>query len=116
MLSSQDEACKFLVRSEMISYHSVKGNSFFFSNNFARRRAGKVLLLRRLYTTFHKKAVFFFGENFGYVNVACNFGNFGLVWPCFVILGMIMIDVAYLSVIFSLSQLKYCFWYLQGKF
>ena len=45
MLSSQDEACKFLVRSEMISYHSVNGNSFFFSNNFARRRPGKVSLL-----------------------------------------------------------------------
>ena len=30
MLSSQDEACKFLVRSEMISYHSVNGNSFYF--------------------------------------------------------------------------------------
>ena len=29
MLSSQDEARKFLVRSEMISYHSVNGNSFF---------------------------------------------------------------------------------------
>ena len=78
----------------------------FFSNNFARRRAGKVLVLRRLYTTFHKKAVFFFGgKNFGYVNVAC---NFGLVWPCFVILGMIMIDVSTVTVevLFLVSSRK----------
>ena len=30
MLSSQDEAYKFLVRSEMISYHSVNINGNFF--------------------------------------------------------------------------------------
>ena len=57
MLSSQDEACKFLVRSEMISYHSVNGNSFF-SNNFSRGKAGKVLLLRRSF----RKKLFFFSE------------------------------------------------------
>ena len=49
----------------------------------------------------------------GNVNVACNFGH---VWPCLVILGMVMINVAYLSVMFPLSRLKYCFWCLQGKF
>ena len=66
---------------------------------------------------FTKKLFFFFrGKKFGYFNVACNFGNFGHVWPCFVILGIMMINVVYLSVMFSLSRLKYCFWCLQGKF
>ena len=93
MLSSQDEACKLEFRSETrISCHSVHSNSlFFFFNNFARRRAGKVLLLGRLRTTFHKKLFFFSGEKkFGHANVACNFGNFGHVCPCLVILRRIM--------------------------
>ena len=53
----------------------------FFSNSFIRGRAGHVSLLGRLHTTLHKKKFFFSGgKNFGHVNVACNFGNFGHVY------------------------------------
>ena len=113
MLSSQDEACKFLVRSEMISYHSVNGNFFF--EQFCPKKGWKGITLTTSLNNLSQKSCFFFrGKNFGYFNVACNFGNFG--HACFAILGMIMINVAYLSVMFSLSRLKYCFWYLRGKF
>ena len=84
-------ACKLEFRSEKIPHHSVHSNSSFFFNNFAPRRAGKVPLLGRLHRTCHKKAVFFSRrKNFGHVNVACNFGNFGYVWPCLVILGCLL--------------------------
>ena len=100
MLSSQDEACKFLVRSEMISYHSVNGNSFFFQQFCPKKGWKGITLTTSLYNLSQKSCFFFFGgKNFGFVNVACKFGNFGHVWPCLVILGMIMINVAYLSVI-----------------
>ena len=115
MLSSQDEACKFLVRSEMIS-HSVNGNSFFFQQFFPKKGWKGITFTTSLNDLSQKSCFFFRGKNFGYLNVACNFGNFGHVWPCFVILGIIKINVAYLSVMFSLSRLKYCFWCLQGKF
>ena len=90
MLSSQDEACKFLVRSEMISYHSVSGN-FFFPTILPEEGLERYHSYDVSKQPFTKKLFFFFrGENFGYFHVACNFGNFGHVWPCFVILGMIM--------------------------
>ena len=78
MLSSQDEACKFLVRSEMTSYHSVNGNSFF-SNNFREEGWKGNTLVTSLNNLPQKDCFCFRVENFGYFHVACNFGNFGHV-------------------------------------
>ena len=65
----------------------INRNLDFFSNNFARRKAGKVSLLGRLHTTFHMVQ----RKKIGHVNEACNFCNFGHVFPCLVIRGMIML-------------------------
>ena len=114
MLLSQDEACKFLVRSEMISYHSVNGNSFFFQQFCPKKGWKGITLTTSLYNLSQKSCFFSGGKKIGYVNVAFNFGH---VWPCLVILGMIlMINVAHLSAMFPLSRLKYCFLCLQGNF
>ena len=66
----------------------------FISNIFAHGRAGKVsLFLGRQLSTFHKKAIFFRAEN---------------------ILRILMSVIAYSSVMFHLSRLKYCFWSLES--
>ena len=77
MLSSQDEACKFLVRSEMISYHSVNGN--FFPTILPVEGLERYHSYDVSKQPFTKKLVLVRGENFGYFHVACNFGNFGHV-------------------------------------
>ena len=71
----------------------------FFFQQFCPKKAWKGITLNYYVSIqpFTKQLLFSGGKNFGYVNVACNFGNLGLVWPCFVILGMIMIGVAYLT-------------------
>ena len=58
MLSSQDEACKFLVRSEMIS-HSVNGN-FFFPTIFAEERLKGITFTTSLNDLSQKSCFFFF--------------------------------------------------------
>ena len=95
------------LRSEKISYQSANSNSFFFPTILPEEGLERYYSYDVSIQPFIKKAVFFSGgKNVGHVNVACNFGH---VWPCLVILGMIMINVAYLSVMFPLSRLKYCF-------
>ena len=91
MLSSQDEACKFLVRSEMISYHSVNGNSFFFSTIFPEERLERYYFYDVSERPFTKK-LFFFSEGiiFGILMWRLILVILGHVWPSFVILGMIM--------------------------
>ena len=106
MLSSQDEACKFLVRSKMISL-SVNGNSYFFQQFFP-KKGWKGITFTTSLNDLSQKSCFFFSEG-KILGI--------LMWRVIlVILGIIMINVAYLSVMFSLSRLKYCFWCLQGKF
>ena len=60
MLSPQDEACKFLVRSEMIS-HNVNGNSFFFPTIFPEERLERYHFYDVSKRPFTKK-LFFFSE------------------------------------------------------
>ena len=63
MLPSQDEACKFLVRWEMISYHSVNGNSFF-PTIFPEERLERYYFYDVSKRPFTKKLFFFPREKF----------------------------------------------------
>ena len=60
MLSLQDEACKFLVRSEMISYHSVNGKFFF--QQFCLKKGWKAITLTTSLNKLSQKSCFFFSE------------------------------------------------------
>ena len=63
MLSSQDEACKFLVRWEMISYHSVNGSSFFFFfQQFLTKKGWKGITFTTSLNDLSQKSCFFFSE------------------------------------------------------
>ena len=57
MLSLQDEACKFLVRSEMISYHRVNANFF---QQFCQKKAWKGITLTTSLNNLSQKSCFFF--------------------------------------------------------
>ena len=92
MLSSQDEGCELEFRSEKIPYHSVHSNSFLFLTVLSKEGLEKYYSKDVSIQSFINKDFFFRRKkNVGHVNVACNFDNFGHVWPYLVILGMIML-------------------------
>ena len=62
MLSSQDEACKFLVRSEMISYHSVNINDNFYFQHFCPKKGWKGITLTTSLNNLLQKKLFFFSK------------------------------------------------------